>query len=44
MLPALARKLKRFIDDEITIDAIPDAYARLMEGKAKGLKTIILMA
>lgn len=44
MLPALAPQLARFIDREIGIDDIPDAYQRLLSGDAKGLKTIIRMA
>jgi (R,R)-butanediol dehydrogenase/meso-butanediol dehydrogenase/diacetyl reductase len=44
MLPGLAPQLARFIDEQIGIEGIPDAYARLMEGKAEGLKTIILTA
>jgi len=44
MLPGLAPQLARFIDREITIDGIPHAYQRLLNGDAKGLKTIIRMA
>jgi (R,R)-butanediol dehydrogenase/meso-butanediol dehydrogenase/diacetyl reductase len=44
LLPGLAPQLARFIDREITIDGIPDAYQRLLAGDAKGLKTIIRMA
>lgn len=44
LLPGLAPQLARFIDREITIDGIPDAYQRLVVGDAKGLKTIIRMA
>jgi (R,R)-butanediol dehydrogenase/meso-butanediol dehydrogenase/diacetyl reductase len=44
LLPGLAPQLARFIDREITIDGIPDAYRRLLAGDAKGLKTIIRMA
>jgi (R,R)-butanediol dehydrogenase/meso-butanediol dehydrogenase/diacetyl reductase len=41
MLPGLAPQLQRLIDAEIAIDDIPAAYARLLDGKAEGLKTII---
>lgn len=44
MLPGLASQLSLFIDREITIDGIPDAYQRLLAGDAKGLKTVIRMA
>ncbi|MDB5552487.1 MAG: dehydrogenase [Rhizobium sp.] len=44
MLPLLASQLARFIDREIAIDDIPDAYQRLLAGDAKGLKTMIRMA
>lgn len=40
-LPALAFDLARLIDRQIDLDAVPDAYARLMRGEAQGLKTII---
>jgi len=43
MLPGLAPRLARFIDREIAIDGVPDAYQRLLAGDAKGLKTIIRM-
>lgn len=44
MLPPLTPRLARFIDREIAIEGIPDAYQRLLAGEAKGLKTIIRMA
>ena len=40
-LPGLAPQLQRLIDAEIALDDIPAAYARLLDGKAEGLKTII---
>ncbi|MBS7544472.1 zinc-dependent alcohol dehydrogenase [Ancylobacter oerskovii] len=40
-LPALAADLARLIDRQIGLDAVPDAYARLIAGEATGLKTII---
>ncbi|MET3777332.1 (R,R)-butanediol dehydrogenase/meso-butanediol dehydrogenase/diacetyl reductase [Rhizobium alvei] len=41
MLPALADRLEQFIDRRITLEQVPDAYARLLAGEATGLKTII---
>lgn len=41
MLPALADRLEQFIDRRITLEQVPDAYARLLVGGATGLKTII---
>jgi (R,R)-butanediol dehydrogenase/meso-butanediol dehydrogenase/diacetyl reductase len=41
MLPALAPALKQLIDAEITIDEVPAAYARLLAGEARGLKTLL---
>ncbi|MBB3770925.1 (R,R)-butanediol dehydrogenase/meso-butanediol dehydrogenase/diacetyl reductase [Angulomicrobium tetraedrale] len=40
-LPQLAGDLARLIDRQIGLDAVPDAYARLLKGEAQGLKTII---
>ena len=40
-LPALAPDLARLVDRQIGLDAVPDAYARLIRGEALGLKTII---
>lgn len=41
MLPGLAPALVKLIDREITIDAMPQAYARLLAGNVTGLKTIV---
>ena len=41
MLPDLAPALARLIDAEIGLDEVPAAYARLLAGRAQGLKTII---
>lgn len=41
MLPRLAPAIRRLIDAEIAIEAIPEAYRRLLAGEAKGLKTIV---
>ncbi|WP_309085683.1 zinc-binding dehydrogenase [Chelativorans sp.] len=41
MLPELSSPLRRLIDREIGIEEIPAAYARLLAGQARGLKTII---
>ena len=41
MLPGLAPALVKLIDREITIDAVPQAYARLLAGNVTGLKTIV---
>jgi (R,R)-butanediol dehydrogenase/meso-butanediol dehydrogenase/diacetyl reductase len=43
MLPGLAPALVKLIDREITIDAVPQAYERLLAGNATGLKTIVLL-
>jgi (R,R)-butanediol dehydrogenase / meso-butanediol dehydrogenase / diacetyl reductase len=41
ILPALAPAMQRMIGDVVTLDDVPDAYGRLIEGRAMGLKTII---
>ncbi|WP_426129190.1 zinc-dependent alcohol dehydrogenase [Pararhizobium sp. PWRC1-1] len=41
MLPELAPALVKLIDREITIDAVPQAYERLLAGNVTGLKTIV---
>ena len=41
LLPELAPQLRRFVAEEIAIDAVPAAYARLLAGQGAGLKTII---
>ncbi len=41
LLPSLAPALAHFINEEVGIDGIPEAYARLASGSAKGLKTIV---
>ena len=41
LLPKLADDLRQFVGEEINLDAIPDAYQRLLGGKAAGLKTIV---
>ncbi len=41
LLPRLASDLRQFIEEEIGLDAIPDAYRRLTSGKTTGLKTIV---
>jgi (R,R)-butanediol dehydrogenase/meso-butanediol dehydrogenase/diacetyl reductase len=41
MLPVLAPALTRLIDAEIAIDEVPAAYARLLAGEARGLKTLL---
>lgn len=43
LLPDLAPQIVRFIDREIGIADIPDAYARLLRGEGAGLKTIVRM-
>ena len=43
MLPELSPSLRRLIDQEIGIEEVPAAYARLLAGEAHGLKTIIRM-
>ena len=40
-LPELATELARLVDRQIDLDAVPDAYQRLLRGKATGLKTIL---
>ncbi|MBB1249128.1 zinc-binding dehydrogenase [Rhizobium sp. G21] len=42
MMPALSEKLGRLIEARITLDDTPAAYERLLEGRAAGLKTIIV--
>ncbi|CAN7717066.1 alcohol dehydrogenase catalytic domain-containing protein [Rhizobium sp. LjRoot98] len=41
MLPGLSAALAELIDREIAVDAIPQAYERLLNGDATGLKTIV---
>ncbi|MFK8249856.1 zinc-dependent alcohol dehydrogenase [Ancylobacter terrae] len=41
LLPTLAADMARFVDAEIGLDAVPDAYRRLAAGEGRGLKTII---
>jgi len=41
LLPLIAEKLKPLISVPIAIDAIPDIYQRLCEGKVTELKTVI---
>jgi len=41
MLAGLSDALTRLIDREIAIDDVPQAYERLVGGKAAGLKTIV---
>lgn len=41
LLPELAPQLRRFVAEEIGIDAVPAAYERLLAGQGAGLKTII---
>ncbi|WP_426239429.1 zinc-dependent alcohol dehydrogenase [Pararhizobium sp. DWP1-1-3] len=41
LLPGLAPALVKLIDREITIDAVPQAYERLLAGNVTGLKTIV---
>ena len=41
MLPNCADMIAQLIDREITLDEIPEAYARIATGKADGLKTLI---
>lgn len=41
MLPKLAPAVERLIDAEIAIDEVPAAYARLLAGEARGLKTLL---
>lgn len=42
MLPDLAPALDAFVAARITLDQVPDAYARHLRGEVNGLKTIIL--
>lgn len=44
MLAQLSGALAKLIDREIAIDAVPQAYQRLLAGDAAGLKTIIRFA
>ncbi|WP_275791231.1 zinc-dependent alcohol dehydrogenase [Pararhizobium gei] len=44
LLPGLADALAALIDREIAIDAVPEAYERLLAGEVAGLKTIIRFA
>lgn len=41
LLPELSPAIGRMIDREIGLDEVPEAYARLIEGRAAGLKTIV---
>jgi len=41
LLPDLEAQLLQLVDREISLDEVPEAYARLIEGEANGLKTII---
>ncbi len=41
VLPDLEASLLQLVDREISLDEVPDAYARLIAGEANGLKTII---
>jgi len=41
LLPDLEAQLLRLVDREISLDEVPDAYARLIAAEANGLKTII---
>lgn len=43
LLPGLAEALERFIERRIDLDAVPEAYGRLLGGESPGLKTIIRM-
>ena len=40
-LPGLAARIRRLVDAEIAIPDIPAAYARLLEGRSAGLKTVV---
>jgi (R,R)-butanediol dehydrogenase/meso-butanediol dehydrogenase/diacetyl reductase len=42
MMPALSEQLGRLIEARIALDGTPAAYERLLEGRAAGLKTIII--
>ncbi|MFP5076396.1 zinc-dependent alcohol dehydrogenase [Rhizobium sp. YIM 134829] len=44
LLPELAPALTRFATILLDLDAVPDAYERLLRGEARGLKTIIHVA
>ncbi|SER80119.1 (R,R)-butanediol dehydrogenase / meso-butanediol dehydrogenase / diacetyl reductase [Tranquillimonas rosea] len=41
LMPQLGAALDRFIDAEIPLAAVPDAYARHLSGDVAGLKTIV---
>jgi (R,R)-butanediol dehydrogenase / meso-butanediol dehydrogenase / diacetyl reductase len=41
LLPGCATMIAQLIDREITLDEVPDAYARIAAGNADGLKTLI---
>ena len=41
LLPACAAMIDPLLDREITLDEVPEAYARLLAGEATGLKTLI---
>ena len=41
LLPSLSPCLDAVIAEQISLDAVPDAYARHLDGKVTGLKTII---
>lgn len=41
LLPELEASLVELIDREISLDDVPEAYDRLLAGRAEGLKTII---
>lgn len=41
VLGELGPSLTAFIDDEISLEEIPEAYSRLLDGEARGLKTLI---
>ena len=43
LLPACAAVIMLLIDREITLDEVPEVYARLAAGKSTGLKTLIRM-
>lgn len=41
MLPKCADRILKLIDSEVPLDAVPDAYARLVSGDCTGLKVLI---
>ena len=41
LLPACQEMIAPLLDREITLDEVPEAYARLAAGETKGLKTLI---